>query len=197
MASDTSTSGSSVLASAIFLASRAENPSVRCMMKDCQTPFGDTHWGYNRLSKTFSAGSILRFYASFLPSGVKTDRKDFDDVIPEFEKMRILRRDGEGKAVLDLPALTFEEERTYVSPIGAELEREIRSAFEPELTRLWTYGKCRVPAHVDRYETFKHSRVAATYAVAQMRACVEQGHFPYPVEIGKTPLIILQYVEGS
>ena len=44
-----------------------------CQMFDCQSLFGDAHWAYNRFKYKCSLGSILRFYASFLPCDLKTD----------------------------------------------------------------------------------------------------------------------------
>ena len=172
-----------------------EKPGARCRMKDTQSPFGDAHWGYPMLGKNYAPSSILRFYASFLPSGIKTDHPELFNRLDLFEKWRILRRDENGNVQLDLPALTYAEDRDFAGPALDELQKEIKESFEKGLKRLWEHSKCRVPKHVDRYETCKYSRVATTYAVAQMRACVEQGLFPYTVEIGKTPLIYLVYEE--
>ena len=165
-----------------------------CRMFDCQSVFGDAHWAYASFPYRVSLQSILRFYASFLPCDVKTDRNELYELIPEFEKLHILRRDGQtGEIHLDLPAMTFEETLAYWDPAIRAITKDLHTLLADELTRLWEAGKHRVPAYVDAHGYYEYENAVAAYPKAQMLEIVHRGLLPYPVTVGETPLIFVVY----
>ena len=182
----------------VYIGYSKENDGVcNCQMFDCQSVFGDAHWAYRRLKYNCSLSSILRFYASFLPCEVKTDNVLLYELIPEFEKLGILRRDADGEVRLDIPALTFEEDRTYWKPACEQIKTELSELLTKELTELWHRNKTRVPKHVDEAAFFQYAGMLTVYIKAQLLAIVKQGLLPYPVVVGKTPLIYLNYLNGE
>ena len=164
-----------------------------CKMFDCQSLFGDAHWGYERFKYRFSLQSILRFYASFLPSDVKTDNDLLYEMIPEFEKLCILKRGKDGEIGLDIPAMTFSEVTKYWDPACDIIKKELRLLLEDELKKLWSERKNKVPKHVDEAKYFVHDGATKAYVKAQLLAMVNKNLLPYPVVIGKTPLIFITY----
>ena len=164
-----------------------------CQMFDCQSLFGDAHWAYNRFKYKCSLGSILRFYASFLPCDVKTDNNLLYELIPEFEKLHILKRDADGEIRLDIPALPYTEVMQYWNPVCEKLKKELFELLSDDLSRLWTNTKNRVPGHADEAEYFVHAGAMGAYLKAQLLAIVNQQLLPYPVVVGETPLIYISY----
>ena len=164
-----------------------------CQMFDCQSLFGDAHWAYNRFKYKCSLGSILRFYASFLPCDVKTDNNLLYELIPEFEKLCILKRDSDGEIRLDIPALPFTEVTEYWNPACENIKQELFDLLSADLQKLWQKTKNRVPKHVDEAEHFIHAGALGAYAKAQLLAIVNQNLMPYLVIVGKTPLIYIAY----
>lgn len=164
-----------------------------CQMFDCQSLFGDAHWAYNRFKYKCSLRSILRFYASFLPCDVKTDNNLLYELIPEFEKLHILKRDADGEIRLDIPALPYTEVMQYWNPICEELKKELFALLSDDLRSLWAKTKNRVPGHVDEAEYFVHAGAMGAYLKAQLLAIVNQKLLPYPVVVGETPLIYISY----
>ena len=157
--------------------------------------FGDAHWAYRRLKYNSSLTSILRFYASFLPCDVKTDNSLLYELIPEFEKMGILRREADGEVRLDIPALTFDEEKNYWKPACEQIKKELSELLTKELTELWRRNKTRVPRHVDEAAFYQYAGMLTVYIKAQLLEIVKQGLMPYPVVVGKTPLIYVNYLK--
>ncbi len=164
-----------------------------CQMFDCQSLFGDAHWMYNQFKYKCSLQSILRFYASFLPCDVKTDNKLLYELIPEFEKLCILKRGEDSEIKLDIPALPFEEVANYWNSAEKEIKKELLSLLSEDLGKLWIKTKHRVPKHVDEAEYFTRAGALNAYTKAQLLAIVKQKLLPYPVVIGKTPLIYIAY----
>ena len=164
-----------------------------CQLFDCQSLFGDAHWAYQDFRYKCSLPSILRFYASFLPCDVKTDNNLLYELIPEFEKLCILKRGEDGKIKLDIPALPFDEVTTYWNPAEKEIKKELLALLSGELAKLWENTKHRVPKHVDEAAYFTHAGALMAYTKAQMLAIVKQNLLPYPVVLGKTPLIYIAY----
>ena len=180
----------------VYIGYSKENDGVcNCQMLDCQSVFGDAHWAYRRLKYNCSLSSILRFYASFLPCDVKTDNVLLYELVPEFEKLGILRRDTDGELRLDIPALTFEEESAYWKPACEQIKKELSELLTKELTELWRKNKTRVPKHVDEALFFQYAGMLNVYIKAQLLAIVKQGLMPYPVVVGKTPLIYVTYLK--
>ncbi len=170
-----------------------EGEKFVCQMFDCQSLFGDAHWAYNKLRYTCSLQSILRFYASFLPCDVKTDNKLLYDLIPEFERLCILKRGEDGEIKLDIPALPFDEVTNYWNPAEKKIREELFPLLCDDLLKIWARTKNRVPKHVDAAENYIHTGAFSAYTLAQLLAIVNQDLLPYPVEVGKTPLIYIAY----
>lgn len=164
-----------------------------CQMFDCQSLFGDAHWAYNRFKYRCSLQSILRFYASLLPCDVTTDNELLYDLIPEFERLCILRRDADGKIHLDIPALPFAEITKYWNPVCEQIKNELFDLLSDDLKKLWQSTKNRVPRHVDEAGHFIHTGALRAYVKAQLLAIVNLDLMPYPVVVGKTPLIYISY----
>jgi len=164
-----------------------------CQMFDCQSVFGDAHWAYNQFKYRCSLQSILRFYASLLPCNVKTDNELVYELIPEFEKLCILKRDADGKIKLDIPALPFTEVTNYWNPVCEAIKKELFALLSDDLRKLWSKTKNRVPKHVDEAAYFVHAGTMGAYVKAQLMAIVNKELLPYPVVIGKTPLIYIAY----
>lgn len=173
--------------------SKEGNGGYDCKLFDCQSVFGEAHWAYRRLKYNCSLSDILRFYASFLPCDVKPENALLYELAPEFEKLGILRRDADGELRLDIPALTFEEENEYWNPACEQIKKELWELLSKELKELWRSNKTRVPKHVDEAAFFQYAGTLPVYIKAQLLAIVEQGLLPYPVIVGKTPLIYMIY----
>jgi len=164
-----------------------------CQMYDCQSLFGDAHWAYGNFKYKCRLQSILRFYASFLPCEVKTDNDLLYELIPEFEKLCILKRGEDGEIRLDVPALPYSETTEYWDPACKEIEHELFDLLSDDLQKLCSKTKIRVPNHIDEAGYFARRGNVDAYAKAQLLAIVDQGLLPYPIEIGKTPLIFISY----
>lgn len=164
-----------------------------CQMFDCQSLFGDAHWAYNQFKYKCSLQSILRFYASLLPCDVKTDNELLYELIPEFEKLCILKRGADGEIKLDIPALPFTEVTEYWNPACKAIRKELFNFLSDDLRKLWAKTRNCVPKHVDEAEYFVHAGAMRAYVTAQLLAIVRKELLPYPVVVGKTPLIYIAY----
>lgn len=164
-----------------------------CQMFDCQSLFGDAHWAYSQFKYKCSLQSILRFYASLLPCDVKTDNELLYELIPEFEKLCILKRGADGEIKLDIPALPFTEVTEYWNPACKAIRKELFDLLSDDLRKQWAKAKNSVPKHVDEAEYFVHAGAMRAYVTAQLLAIVHKELLPYPVVVGKTPLIYIAY----
>lgn len=164
-----------------------------CQMFDCQSLFGDAHWAYSQFKYKCSLQSILRFYASLLPCDVKTDNELLYELIPEFEKLCILKRGADGEIKLDIPALPFTKVTEYWNPACKAIRKELFSLLSDDLHKLWAKTRNCVPKHVDEAEYFVHAGAMRAYVTAQLLAIVRKELLPYPVVVGKTPLIYIAY----
>ena len=164
-----------------------------CQMFDCQSLFGDAHWAYSQFKYKCSLQSILRFYASLLPCDVKTDNELLYELIPEFEKLCILKRGADGEIKLDIPALPFTEVTEYWNPACKAIRKELFDLLSDDLRKQWAKTKNSVPKHVDEAEYFVHAGAMRAYVTAQLLAIVHKELLPYPVVVGKTPLIYSAY----
>ena len=164
-----------------------------CQMFDCQSLFGDAHWAYSQFKYKCSLHSILRFYASLLPCDVKTDNELLYELIPEFEKLCILKRGADGEIKLDIPALPFTEVTEYWNPACKAIRKELFDLLSDDLRKQWAKTKNSVPKHVDEAEYFLHAGAMRAYVTAQLLAIVHKELLPYPVVVGKTPLIYIAY----
>ena len=173
--------------------SKESDENIDCQMFDCQSIFGQAHWAYQSLKYRCSLQSILRFYASFLPCKVNCETDLFYELIPEFEKLHILRRDENGEIVLDIPALTFEEAKEHWEPACERIKKELYELLSEDVKILWCKRKNRVPKYVDEAALFLRAGAVSAYVKAQLLEIVDQKLMPYPVTIGKTPLIYITY----
>lgn len=164
-----------------------------CQMFDCQSLFGDAHWAYSQFKYKCSLQSILRFYASLLPCDVKTDNELLYELIPEFEKLCILKRGADGEIKLDIPALPFTEVTEYWNPACKAIRKELFDLLSDDLRKQWAKTKNSVPKHVDEAEYFVHAGAMRAYVTAQLLAIVHKELLPYPVVVGKTPLVYIAY----
>ena len=164
-----------------------------CQMFDCQSLFGNAHWAYNQFKYKCSLQSILRFYASLLPCDIKTDNQLLYELIPEFEKLCILKRGVDGEIKLDIPALPFTEVTEYWNPACKAIRKELFDLLSDDLRKLWAKTRNCVPKHVDEAEYFVHAGAMRAYVTAQLLAIVHKELLPYPVVVGKTPLIYIAY----
>ena len=164
-----------------------------CQMFDCQSLFGDAHWAYSQFKYKCSLQSILRFYASLLPCDVKTDNELLYELIPEFERLCILKRGTDGEIKLDIPALPFTEVTEYWNPACKAIRKELFDLLSDDLRKQWAKTKNSVPKHVDEAEYFVHAGAMRAYVTAQLLAIVHKELLPYPVVVGKTPLIYIAY----
>lgn len=172
--------------------SKEINDICDCQLLDCQSVFGEAHWAYQNMKYNCSLHSILRFYASFLPCDVKTDNVLLYELVPEFEKLNILKRDADGELRLDIPALTFEEDANW-NQACSQVKKELYELLSGDIKALWMNSKNRVPKHVDEAAFFQYAGTLMAYAKAQLLAIVDQRLMPYPVVVGKTPLIYITY----
>ncbi len=163
-----------------------------CQMFDFQSLFGDAHHAYGDLKYNIEQGSIMRFLASLLPCDVKIDNPLVYELIPDFERLHILRRDENGEIALDIPALPWSEVKMW-NPVSTALNKELFETFRDDFQNLWLTRQNHVPKHVDEYRHYLHEGATHIYPVAQLVSIVKQGLMPYHVEIGKTPLIYLAY----
>ncbi len=163
-----------------------------CQLFDCQSLFGDAHWAYAGFRYQLPLQTIMRFYASLLPCDVKPENDLVYELIPEFEKLHILRRDKKGEIALDIPALPYDEVEIWNSASVA-MNRELYALLSVELAKLSQAWENKVPKYVDGAEYYHHVGGLGVYSIAQLVEIVEQGLMPYAVEIGKTPLIYLAY----
>ncbi len=163
-----------------------------CQLFDCQSLFGDAHWAYENFKYSVSLHAVLRFYASLLPCDVIPDSNFIYELIPEFEKLHILRRKENGEIALDIPALPFEEVEIW-NPVIIALTKSLCELLNDPLGNLWKARKNKVPKHIDCPEHFIHAGALGAYLDIQLLSIVKKGLMPYHVEIGKTPLIYIAY----
>ena len=182
----------------VFVAYRKENEEkYLCQMFDCQSLFGATHWAYNKFKYKISMQDILLFYTSLLPCNAKPSSPFIQgllqELIPEFENLHILKRDSKGEIKLDIPALPFDEVMKYWNPMTIKLSNELFEYLKDDLTEIWANTKNKVPKHVDEAPYYIHEGALGAYAMAQIYEIVKQNLMPYPVIIGKTPIIYVAY----
>ncbi len=161
------------------------------VMYDLQSCFGGAHWCYNDMKYKVSLQSVIRFYASLLGCG--TNVEDYMwELIPEFEKLHILRRREDGEIALDIPALTFDEAKIWNEAMQG-IREELVSIMGEELGDVWSSWTHKIPKHVEGREHFLHDGALAVFSIAVMLAISEKKLIPYSFEVGKTPIIFIEY----
>ena len=165
------------------------------MMMDYQSLFGATHWNYGRMKHSFGVNEILRFYASFMTDEIKPADPRIYELVPEFEEMHILHRDGDGEIKLDIPTMTFAEWDRWEAALKA-LTAAVIEAVGESVKALIARTVNRVPDHVDGRTTYLHSGAMGCLIPATMKALAENGCIP-DVVVGKTPVILVIYNDGQ
>lgn len=171
----------------------SDNKEKLCSMLDFQSSFGDTHWSYPQMKYKFTNQDILRFLASFLDCNVKTNNMFLYELVSDFEKLHFLKRDESGTVTLDVPTLTYDDEEKYINTVFEGLTKELFELLKGDISKLFLNHKNIVPKHVDEYQYYQNTDAANAYILAQLYALVDKNLIPYPVEIGKTPLIYISY----
>lgn len=165
------------------------------MMMDYQSLFGATHWNYGRMKHSFGVNEILRFYASFMTDEIKPADPRIYELVPEFEEMHILHRDGDGEIKLDIPTMTFAEWDRWEAALKG-LTAAVIEAVGESVKALIARTVNRVPEHVDGRTTYLHSGAMGCLIPATMKALAETGCIP-DVVMGKTPVILVIYNDGQ
>ena len=170
-------------------------PLQMAMMMDYQSLFGTTHWNYGKMKYSFGLTEILKFYASFMTDAIKPADPRIYELVPEFEKMHILHRNGEGEIKLDIPTMTFAEWDRWEAALKA-LTAAVIEAVGESVKALIARTVNRVPDHVDGRTTYLHSGAMGCLIPATMKALAENGCIP-DVIMGKTPVILVIYNDGQ
>ena len=160
-------------------------------MWDFQSLFGAAHWAYNDMTPTFDLQDVVRFYASFMTEAVRPVDPRIYELTSEFEKLHILRRDENGEAKLDVPALPFAEWDRWNAALDG-LIPVLKEKMAPSIRTLIDRTVNRVPAHVDGREAFLHEGATRCLTLVTMMALVESGAIP-DVVLGETPVILVVY----
>ena len=165
-----------------------------CTLFDKQTFFGNAHWMYGTFKYKCRLQTIARFYASLIPDcSITPDDSRVYELIPDFEKLNIVKHDESGKAVLDIPYLTEETANAVFYPATTALYNELFELLSEKLKAIVKNKRHRVPKHIDEYKHCETQWLLRAYPLAQLEAIVRQGLMPYRVEIGKTPIIFMTY----
>ncbi len=165
-----------------------------CNLFDKQSFFGDAHWAYGNFKYNCRLQTIARFYASLIPNcNIAPDDSRIYELVPDFEKLKIIKRDESGKAILDIPYLTEETANAVFYPSTTALSNELFELLGDELKSIVKNKRHRVPKHVDEYKHCETQWLLRAYPLAQLEAIVRQGLLPYRIEIGKTPIIFMTY----
>ena len=171
-----------------------DGPPMTYMVYDYNSLFGETHMMYDtELPFKCKSSSIMRLFASFFTDRVTTDVTQLYEALPVFEKMHILRRDGNGEMKADIPGMTFKDNEERLEPIKKAVYEALRPLLLKDLQHIYDRFENRVPSHVDARDYFLHAGALNAYVPAQMLAVVEQDLFPYPVTVGQTPIIFVLY----
>ena len=172
-----------------------ELPVQKSMMMDFQSFFGETHWNYGKMKHSFGVVEISKFYASFMTDTVKPSDPRIYELVPEFEAMRILRRDENGEIRLDVPAMTLGEWDRWEAALNALVPSVIEAVGEPVKALVTRTVNC-VPAHVDGRSAYLHDGALGCFILATMKALTENGCIP-DVVMGETPVILVMYNDGQ
>ena len=79
------------------------------------------------------------------------------------------------------------------NPVCEAIKKELFELLSGDLRKLWAKTKNRVSKHVDEAEYLVHAGAMGAYVKAQLLAIVNKELLPYPVVVGKTPLIYITY----
>ena len=172
-----------------------ELPMQMAMMMDYQSLFGTTHWNYRRMKYSFGLNEILKLYASFMTDTVKPADHRIFELIPEFEKMRILRRNEGDEIRLDIPAMTLAEWDRWEAALRSLVPAAMEAVGGP-IKALIGRTVNRVPDHVDGRTAYLRAGSTGCLIPATMKALAESGCIP-DVVMGETPVILVVYNDGQ
>ncbi len=172
-----------------------ELPMQMAMMMDYQSLFGNTHWNYGRMKYSFGLNEILKLYASFMTDTVKPADHRIFELIPEFERMHILRRDGHDEIRLDIPAMTLAEWDRWEAALRSLVPAAMEAVGKP-IKALIGRTVNRIPDHVDGRTAYLHAGAMGCLIPATMKALAESGCIP-DVVMGETPVILVVYNDGQ
>jgi RNA polymerase sigma-70 factor (ECF subfamily) len=170
-------------------------PVQMAMMMDYQSLFGATHWNYGRMKHSFGLTEILKFYASFMSEEIKPADHRIYELVPEFERMHILRRDENGEVKPDIPMMTLVEWDRWEAALG-QLAPSVMEAVGEPIRTLVQNTVNRVPSHVDGRGTYLHTGAMGCLIPATMKALTDNGCIP-DVVMGQTPVILVTYNDGQ
>ena len=172
-----------------------ELPMQMAMMMDYQSLFGNTHWNYGRMKYSFGLNEILKLYASFMTDTIGPADHRIFELIPEFEKMRILRRDDGDEIRLDIPAMTLAEWDRWEAALRSLVPAAMKAVGGP-IKALIGRTVNRVPDHVDGRTAYLHTGAMGCLIPATMKAMADSGCIP-DVVMGETPVILVVYNDGQ
>ena len=172
-----------------------ELPMQMAMMMDYQSLFGTTHWNYGRMKYSFGLNEILKLYASFMTDTIKPADHRIFELIPEFEKMHILRRDVHDEVRLDIPAMTLAEWDKWEATLRSLVPDAMKAVGEP-IKALIGRTANRIPDHVDGRTAYLRAGSTGCLIPATMKALAENGCIP-DVVMGETPVILVVYNDGQ
>ncbi len=161
-------------------------------MYDYQSFLGDTQYAYRSFRYNCPPNDIFAFLCSFIDENIRPQNSIIYELCEDFENIGILRKDEnhEKRYAVDIPYMTLNE-------LGDAFDRAEKAADElcellsPALTVLWKGHINNVPKHVDENRYYRHTGALGAYTPVQIRAILDAGLLPYPVNIGKTPVMIL------
>ena len=144
---------------------------------------------------SFGLNEILKLYASFMTDAVKPADHRIFELIPEFEKMRILRRDDGDEIRLDIPAMTLAEWDRWEAALRSLVPAAMKAVGGP-IKALIGRTVNRIPDHVDGRTAYLHTGAMGCLIPATMKAMADSGCIT-DVVIGETPVILVVYNDGQ
>lgn len=158
-------------------------------MYDYQSFLGDTQNAYRSFKYNFSPNEIFAFLCSFTDDSVRPTSARIYELCPEFERAHILKSTDK-RYCLDIPYMSLKEFEKALNQ--AELAAtELYEVIVPSLSEIWNKHINNVPKHVDEYRYYKHTGALGAYIPVQIRAILDAKLLPYPVNVGKTPIMLL------
>ncbi len=168
--------------------------SFCCRLQDKQSFFGSAHWAYQTFKYNCTLHTIARFYASLIPDcDIKPDDERIYELVPDFERLNIVKRDSDGGLLLDIPYLTEKTTQDLFYPAITRIQKAVAEVAKEDLENIGKTKKHRVPKHVDGHEHCADQWLLRAYPLAVLKAIAEANLMPYRAEIGKTPIIFLTY----
>ena len=161
-------------------------------MYDYQSFLGDTQYAYRSFRYNCPPNEVFAFLCSFIDDTIRPRNSIIYELCEDFENIGILRRDESHKKqyTVDIPYMTLNE-------LGDAFDRAEKAADElcellsPGFSVLLKEHINNVPKHVDEYRYYKHTGALGAYIPVQIKAILDARLLPYPVNVGKTPIMIL------